>query len=121
MNNKKLGNWGEALAKRQLLKMGYQIIAQNLHLGRLELDLIAKKNNLITFFEIKTRLASDKSLKDNFLSQKQILNLKKAASIYAAINCLSFEQLSFGLITITLTDNLEKQKTGYINFYLNIF
>jgi len=128
MKNKRLGAWGEELAKNYLRNKGYIIKAQNLHLGHLELDLIAQKNGIIFLFEIKTRLIKIKTRSinyklytDNYLSQKQILNLKKAASIYAALNKLSFKNINFGLITVTLTNTTDQQKTATINLYLNIF
>lgn len=121
MNNKLLGAWGEELAKKYLLNKGYKIREINLHLGHRELDLIAQKKNTIFFFEVKTRFINTKSDIDNYLSQKQIINLKKAAYIYAATNKLSFENLNFGLITITLTNSGQDKKTALINLYLDIF
>jgi len=117
MTNKELGSWGETLAKKYLIKKGYIIIAQNLRLGRLELDLVAIKNKKVYFFEIKTRLTRNHKNEDSFLSQKQIINLKKAANTYAALNKISFKNLNFGLIAIT-RDN--KNVTA-LRCYLNIF
>lgn len=53
--NKKIGNIGERLAKVYLLVNGYQILKCNYRIKIGEIDIIAKKNNIIHFVEVKTR------------------------------------------------------------------
>ena len=54
-NKKNLGDLGEELAAKFLEEKGYQILYRNF-LGRgFELDIIAKKNDLICICEVKTR------------------------------------------------------------------
>lgn len=50
-----IGNWGEALAKTHLLEKGYEILETNYRFKKSEIDLIAKKENLIIAVEVKTR------------------------------------------------------------------
>ena len=54
-NNKRIGNIGERLAKVYLLINGYQILKCNYRIKIGEIDIIAKKNNIIHFVEVKTR------------------------------------------------------------------
>lgn len=49
------GETGEQLAGRILQNNGYEILARNWRYGRLEIDLICKKDDLIVFVEVKTR------------------------------------------------------------------
>ena len=53
--NKKIGKWGEQLAKDFLIKAGYQVIADNWTRKIGEIDLVAIKDNAIVFVEVKTR------------------------------------------------------------------
>lgn len=50
-----VGRYGEAVAAKYLKKKGYRILAQNLHEGRNELDLVAEDGEWIVFIEVKTR------------------------------------------------------------------
>lgn len=55
MQNQLLGRQGEQLAYTHLLKKGYHILERNWRFGKEELDIIAKKDELIVFVEVKTR------------------------------------------------------------------
>lgn len=51
----RLGRLGEALAARHLEAAGWRILATNFRSGRKEVDLIARKGDVIAFVEVKTR------------------------------------------------------------------
>lgn len=50
-----IGKLGEQLAADFLEKNGYTIVAQNLHLSKNEIDIIAEDRDFIVFVEVKTR------------------------------------------------------------------
>lgn len=50
-----LGNQGEALIAQQLERDGFSIIARNFHSKMGEIDIIARKGDVITFVEVKAR------------------------------------------------------------------
>lgn len=52
---RKFGDFGEKVAEKYLTSKGYKIIEKNYWKPWGEIDLIGKKNNLLVFFEIKTR------------------------------------------------------------------
>jgi putative endonuclease len=52
-----LGRHGEALVARRLEESGFRIIGRNVRVGRLELDLIAERQGLFVFVEVRTRSA----------------------------------------------------------------
>lgn len=49
------GRSGEQYAAKQLLQKGYRILAQNYHSRYGELDIIAAKDGILAFVEVKTR------------------------------------------------------------------
>jgi putative endonuclease len=53
-----LGRRGESLAKAHLENTGYEIMDENWTHGRAEVDLIAYKDKVIIFAEVKTRTVS---------------------------------------------------------------
>lgn len=51
----RLGRTGEALAVRLLAARGWHVLARNYRAGRREVDIIARRENLLVFVEVKTR------------------------------------------------------------------
>ena len=54
-NSHVLGDRGEALAARRLLAQGYKILARNYVGGGAEIDIIARKDGVTYFTEVKSR------------------------------------------------------------------
>jgi putative endonuclease len=82
MDSKQVGNFGERIAESYLRKKGYQILDRNystrIPFGpqRGEIDIVAKKNDIISFVEVKTLknpadLVSPEE-KVNFSKQKKL-------------------------------------------------
>ena len=55
MNKKAVGISGEVSAKEYLKKKGYTIISTNEKIAGVEIDILAKKGNLLVLCEVKTR------------------------------------------------------------------
>jgi putative endonuclease len=58
MNKRATGNIGEELAVEFLLKKGFKILDRNYHCRIGEIDIIASKDMMISFFEVKYRTYS---------------------------------------------------------------
>ena len=50
-----LGKWGEDVAADFLVGKGFRIVERNWKVGRKEIDIIAMKDRLLLFVEVKTR------------------------------------------------------------------
>ena len=82
---KTLGEIGESVASEYLKKAGYKILERNYRKPWGEIDIIAKKNKKIIFFEVKTiRLIKDKFsfLPEEQVREKKKRNLIKTAKVY---------------------------------------
>ncbi len=55
MDRRSFGRVGENSAALYLKAQGYNIIGQNVYIGKCELDIIAENGELLLFIEVKTR------------------------------------------------------------------
>ncbi len=94
------GKAGEERAARYLQRKGFTILGRNLRLGRGELDIIARQNDLLVFVEVKTH----KTLESALLAvhPDKCSRLQSAALIWLAQHpeCAKL-QCRFDLIIIT--------------------
>ena len=73
------GKLGEELAKDYLVKEGYSILYRNWRHSRYEIDIVALKNNLPHFVEVKTRSSNEFGEPEASVSKKKIRCLLQAA------------------------------------------
>ncbi len=74
-----LGKTGEDVATDHLRKSGFKILYRNWKWGKHEIDIIAEKNNVVVFVEVKTR--TDDYLMD---PRTAITREKQRSIIFAA-------------------------------------
>ena len=77
-----LGKKGEALAKEFLLLKNYEILEENWRVGKAEVDLIAKYNEVLIFIEVKTRSTNSFGRPEEFVSGKKQDMITHAAPRY---------------------------------------
>ena len=74
------GYFGEFLAALLLICKGYRILARRFKTPYGEIDIIAKKKNVIVFVEVKARKSMDKCFVA--ITQKQLHRIQNASEIY---------------------------------------
>jgi putative endonuclease len=77
-----LGKKGEDLAVEFLLQNDYKILERNWTFQKAEIDIIAKKDNIVTVIEVKTRSTLDFGSPQDFVKPKKIQLLIKAVNAY---------------------------------------
>jgi putative endonuclease len=77
-----LGRKGESLAKAHLEAAGYEIMDENWTHGRAEIDLIAYKDSVIIFTEVKTRTGNGFGEPEDFVDTRKQKLLATAADEY---------------------------------------
>jgi len=77
-----LGRKGESLAKAHLENAGYEIMDENWVYDKAEIDLIAYKDSIIMFVEVKTRSGNWFGEPEDFVDMRKQKLLIKAADEY---------------------------------------
>ncbi|MFT3907982.1 MAG: YraN family protein [Ferruginibacter sp.] len=95
------GKQGELLAVDYFSKHGYQVLHQNWRYRHWEVDIIASKNNMLHFIEVKCRSSKQYGFPEESVSLKKIKHLIDASAEYLFINPqwqrIQFDVLSIGL------------------------
>jgi putative endonuclease len=75
-----LGNEGEEMAALHLIRSGYDILIRNYMYQKGEIDIIARKKDVIVIVEVKTRSTPDFGDPQDFLKVGQIQRLVATAN-----------------------------------------
>ena len=99
-----LGRKGEAMAKAHLEATGYEIMDENWVFGKAEVDLIAYKNSVIIFTQVKTRTGNSFGEPEDFVDARKQRLLVEAADEY--IYLMNHEgEVRFDIISILFDRN----------------
>jgi putative endonuclease len=82
MEARLLGAKGEQYAAKYLRKQGYDILSGNFSLGTGELDIVAFKDKVIYFVEVKTRTVGGVTTPADAVDYKKQENLRSSAAAY---------------------------------------
>ena len=117
-DHNELGKEGEDLAVAHLLKNGYKIVARNFRYQKAEVDIIARKKDVLAVIEVKTRSTPDFGDPQNFLKQKQINSLVKAIDFFVNDHDLDVN-VRFDIIAIIRNKagtKIEHLKDAFLHF-----
>ncbi len=102
-----LGIKGEDMACSHLEKEGYIIIERNWRWRKLEIDIIAKKDDELVVIEVKTRQNNLFGEPEDAITERKIRNIINAADIYIKKKQIDIS-VRFDIISITgNNDNFE--------------
>ena len=117
-HHNELGTVGEKIATDYLLKSGYTILENNFRYLKAEVDIIARKNDMIIGVEVKTRTSNYYGNPQEFINSKKIKLLVSAIDYYVSINDLDVE-VRFDIIAIIKqksTFQIEHLKDAFLHF-----
>ena len=80
LDRRALGLQAETVVADYLEKLGFTILERNLRLGYLELDLVARKRELIAVVEVRYRAPSSRTTGFGSLSTEKRRRLRRAAN-----------------------------------------
>jgi len=92
-HRQKIGAWGEGVAAGYLEKQGYDVIARNVRTPYGEIDIVAKKEGVISFVEVKTRTTSRYGPPEISVTPRKQEHMISAAEYYAQQNEIDHWQI----------------------------
>ena len=95
------GKLGEKLGSEYLVVNGYEILSQNWRHSHWEVDIIAKKNNVLHFIEVKTRRTKRYGQPEEKVGNKKIKNLINAAEEYLHLHP-EWKRIQFNILSISM-------------------
>lgn len=95
-----LGKKGEQLAVNYLIGKGYKIVERNWRFQKAEIDIIARKAEMLISVEVKTRSTKNFGNPKDFVNPKKIKLMVLAMNEYILNKDLDIE-LRFDIIAIT--------------------
>ena len=104
------GKLGEKLAAVYFTEKGYRILHQNWQHNKLEVDIIAEKDGILHFIEVKTKRTNNYGYPEDQVSKQKIRNLIEAAEEYLHIDSKEWKKIRFDILAITI---LADEKVEY--------
>lgn len=100
MNKKARGYGGERLAVEYLSQKGYEIVSRNEKIAGVEIDIIAKEEDVFIFCEVKTRESEEYGLGIEGVSKTQMQRYIRAAKLFLATRGRGEYSVRFDVIEI---------------------
>lgn len=124
-NHNRFGEVGEELAVLHLQKGGFSLICTNWRAHRYEIDIIAQRDNVLHFVEVKTRSVrsrgSDDFLARNAVGRAKLEHLLNGVQYYidSCAGCTEnrFKEVSLDLISVDFVDDGSVEIEHIPNFY----
>ena len=103
---KNVGNAGEEFAARVLEDAGYVILERNYRTKIGEIDIIALKDGVMHFIEVKTRNGNQYGYPSESISTAKQSRIRKTAELYLQRRRMKWQKISFDVYEI-MTDLIE--------------
>lgn len=109
-----LGKKGEDIAKKYLCKKGYKIIEMNFQCKHGEIDIIAERNYVICFVEVKTRTNESYGSPVDAITSYKIKHLVRSAQYYIAKKHLEGIEVRLDVIEVDMIQGHDAVKVNHI-------
>ena len=103
---KNVGDMGEDFAVQLLENSGFSILQRNYRTKVGEIDIIATKDEVLHFIEVKTRNSDQYGYPSEAVNQTKQNRIKKCAELYLQNRRMNWNRVSFDVYEI-MTDLIE--------------
>ena len=102
------GKQGEQFAEDYLRNHNYTILHRNWRYSRYEIDIIALKNEVLHFVEVKLRSSKNYGLPEEHVSKKKFKFLMQAADEFLFLHP-EYKHVQFDILAITTLPNTKTE------------
>lgn len=110
-----VGRWGEDAAAEYLTANGYLVLSRNVHSAHGEIDIVASKDGLLVFVEVKTRSSHTFAYPEDSVTLRKQAYLLSAAEEYLQAHPESGESWQFDVIAVEGTPGGKAQIEHFEN------
>jgi len=111
----KSGKEGEDLAVLFLKNKGYKIIETNYKISGVEIDIIAEKEDTISFIEVKTRKSDDYGFPEEYVNRAKKRRIIRGAKLFFSNNKYGkYLDYDISMDVISITYGTEKHDIEFI-------
>lgn len=96
------GKKGEEEAQKELERQGYRVLIRNYRCRTGEIDIIAEKDGVLVFVEVKTRTSLDFGLPQESVNFKKQARIRKVAQVFLAETKQFYRDISFCVVGVQL-------------------
>ena len=111
-----LGRRAEDLACAHLCTRGFEIVARNVRVGRLELDVIARKGPLVVFCEVRSRSSARLKTPPQSIDRRKVARVRAAAAQWLRASDCRGMQVRFDVASV-----LFDEPDGRLNYLEGAF
>lgn len=95
-----LGAAAEQLVCDHLVRLGYKLVARNVRVGRLEIDIIARTANLMVFCEVRGRSNDAWMTPAQSIDPAKVKRIRQAAAVWLKTNRPGTNQVRFDVASV---------------------
>ena len=77
-----LGHRAESLVCEHMERLGYEVIARNARVGRLELDIVARRGRLLVFCEVRALTSDERAFPSQTVGGRKAQRVRQAAAAW---------------------------------------
>jgi putative endonuclease len=110
-----VGRWGEDTAVHYLAANGYSILERNMRTAHGEIDIVASKDGLLIFVEVKTRRSHAFAYPEDSVTSRKQAHLLSAAEEYLQAQPESGDSWQFDVIAVEGTPGGKAQIEHFEN------
>ncbi|MFW6148489.1 MAG: YraN family protein [Atribacterota bacterium] len=113
-----IGEVGERLASKYLVKNGYHILEINYTVPFGEIDIIAEKKRCISFIEVKCRKSQKYGLPEEAITSHKKKKIIKVAQFYINKKKIKHKYFRFDVISVQFEESLLKKIRHITNAFI---
>lgn len=95
-----VGRGGELVARRRLEDSGWELLATNYRFGRREVDVVARKGDVVAFVEVKTRSSPGCGLPEEAVTLRQRRDIEMVAREFLVRRKILGPKVRFDVVAV---------------------